>query len=81
MTNNNSTTNSNKSISGKPVEEICNLAASLVDLCNDGIDDLENVTVAQLVAMKVLAGNIGALADRASGGGYRGDSLEWMGVK
>ena len=80
MTDHNSTTNNSNTPSAKSAGEICNLAASLGDLCDDALDDPRQVTSAQLVAMKALAGNIGALADHIGGGGYRADVIEWMGV-
>ncbi|MFT6956164.1 MAG: hypothetical protein ACJAYC_001166 [Halieaceae bacterium] len=80
MTDNNSTTNNSNTPSARSAGEICNLAASLGALCDDALDNPQQVTSAQLVAMKALAGNIGALADHIGGGGYRTDALEWMGV-
>ncbi|WP_116365580.1 hypothetical protein [Parahaliea mediterranea] len=61
------------------LEQICSFAASVADMLDDGLADRESITDAQLVAMRALAGNIGALADSLAGGGFRGDAVAWMG--
>lgn len=60
--------------------EICSLAHSVVELCDAAIDDPKADLVAQLVAMRSMARSIGALADSATGGQYRGDALQWLGA-
>ncbi|CAA0100997.1 Uncharacterised protein [Halioglobus japonicus] len=83
MTIDNSTINRPASLTPERIKrmsgEICNLALSIADMCDNGINDPSQATPAQLVAIKAMARNVGALGDQVGGGEYMTDALEWLG--
>jgi hypothetical protein len=58
--------------------EICTLAATIGELCEEAIDDPKAATPARFVALRALAADIGALADELDGGRFHGDAAAWM---